>query len=220
MLSSAVRVLDVQFINYSERPVKELRRIMEITPQWEELVLATDKNLPLAIFDDNTKLQLRRLSCLSWRGPLGRELFLDILPACTNLVEVCIPGREEGSLKAIDPAGLATATWVNRLEKYRGPLYPLYYLRDGAPLCHLTSTNEIPSPLLQRLGELIGQQLLYLLSPSLVTRDLDFDVIGDTYLPPSLIPSLFPNLRYIGWFLIMSQPESTPGNPVRHSPHY
>jgi len=218
MLSSAVRVLDARDVRHSKRPVEVLRRIMETTTQWEELVLSMDDHLPLAVLDDNTKLQLRRLRCFTWRwstGPKFYHLLLDILPTCTNLVEIWVPGLKEEMIKAVDPGGLAAATWVNRLQTYGGPSYPLNYLHNSTPLYHLTCTTEIPSTLLQRLGGLVGQQLLHLHCSLSVTKSPDTMLIRDAYLPPSLIPSLFPNLRYVAWFLIMSQPGSIPGDLVR-----
>ena len=126
-----------------------------------------------------------------------------------------MPDLEEEMIKAIDPAGLAAAIWVNRLEKYGGPPYPLNYLHNSTPLSHLTCTTEIPSPPLQRLGGLIGQQLLHLHFPLYMTEKPDIRFIRNTYLPPSLIPSLFPNLHYVAWFLIIPQPGSILGDLVR-----
>jgi len=215
VLSSAVRVLDMQLIRNSNRPVEVLRRIMETTTRWEELVLSMDDHLPISVLDDNTKLQLRRLRCFTWTNPNFYHLILDILPTCTNLVEIWMPDLEDERIKAIDPAGLAAATWVNRLEKYGGPPHPLNYLHNSTPLCHLTCTTGIPSPLLQMLGGLVGQQLLHLHFPLYVTEKPDIRLIRNTYLPPSLIPSLFPNLRHVAWFLIIPQPGSILGDLVR-----
>jgi len=201
-LSSAVRVLDAQRIFGA---VEKLRRIMEITTRWEELTLCMGDHLPLAVLDDNTKFQLRRLRCISSPWPTSlrfHQLLLDILPTCPNLVEIWMPDREE-RIKDIDLAGLAAATWVNRLEKYGGPPYPLNYLHNSTPLYHLTCTPGIPSPLLQRLGGLVGKQLLHLHVPLYYHH---IKLIRNAYLPPSLTPSLFPNLRYVAWFLIMPQP--------------
>jgi len=215
-ISSAVRVLDAQHIFSSQHPVEEeLRRIMEITTRWEELVLDMDDSRPLAVLDDNRKFQLRRLRCSTWPWSTGLRfyhLLLDILPTCTNLVEIWMPALKEEMIKAIDPDGLATAAWVNRLQKYQGSPYPLNYLHNSAPLYHLTCNTGIPSPLLQRLGGLVGQQLLYLHFPLYY---YDIKLFRNAYLPPSLTPSLFPNLRYVAWFLIMPQPESMAGDLVR-----
>jgi len=85
---------------------------------------------------------------------------------------------------------------VNRLKKYRGPPFPLSYLRGGAPLYQLTSTTAVLPLMLQRLGRLVGQQLVAPYVHSYLTGSL----IGTSYLPPSTIPSLLPNLQYAGWF--------------------
>ena len=212
-LSSAVRVLDLEGIWSTKDPSEDLRRIMEITTQWEELILPVGNNLPLAVFDDTIKSQLRRLRCLTG-GLVGvkfRQLLVDILPTCTNLIELHIPFLVDDWFKTSDPAGSATATWVNRLRKYRGPSFPLSYLRGSAPLYQLINTMAVSPPMLQRLGRLVGQQLtLY------VHNYLPGSLIGSGYLPPSTIPSLFPNLQYFGWFPVTSQQGSVPHDPVRN----
>jgi len=214
-LSSAVRVLDLEVIWNPQDQGEDLRRIMEITTQWEELILPAENNLPLAVFDDNIKSQLRCLRLAGeFVGVKFRQLLVDILPTCTNLVDLYIPDLEDDWFKTSDPAGSATATWVNRLRKYRGPPFPLNYLRNGAPLYQLTSTMPVSPPMLQQLGRLVGQQLVALYVHIYLTQNLS--LIGANYLSPSTILSLFPNLQYVGWFPLMSQRESVPHDPVRN----
>jgi hypothetical protein len=211
-LSSVVRVLDADAIGKSLRPVEEFRQIMEITARWEGLILPADEHIPLSLFDDNMKLQLRHLEFTNGITSAGQKLsdfLLNILPACTNLVKLEIQGMEEGWFKTCDPTGSAAAIWINRLEKYRGPSYFLNYLHNRTPLHELISTTVAPSPMLQRLGRLVGQQLLTLHLNFSLTRNPDSSFIGEGHLPPSLFPSSFPNLRYVSWFLI-----STPGDLV------
>jgi len=214
-LSFAVRVLDAQDIDWSEQPVEEIRQIMEITARWEKLILPPDDRLPLKIFNDNARLQLRRLKFTN--RDVGREFshfLLNILPACTNLVELEIRQVEEHIFKTIDPTGSAAGIWINRLEKYCGPPYPLNYLHSNAPLYQLTSKAEGLSPVLQSLRRLVGQRLLALhVEVTMIISG--YRLIGTGYLTPSPIPSLFPYLRYVAWFFITSQPESLPGDYVR-----
>lgn len=208
MLSSAVRILDAQSIKRSRQPVEEIRRIMELTTSWEELIIAADDHTPVAAFDDNTKLKLRRLRLTI--GSKLDHLLLNILPTCTNLVDLEIPRMEEGWFKIFDPVGSASAEWINRLKKYRGPPYPLNYLRDGTPLYRLISKVEVPSQMLYRLGQLVGPQLLCLHVPI----DMIDILTAKSYLQTSLTPSLFPNLQYVAWFFITSQPGIVRGNLV------
>jgi hypothetical protein len=217
-LSSVVRVLGADAIGKSLRPVEELRQIMEITARWEGLILPADEHIPLSLFDDNMKLQLRHLKFTSGTTSARQKLsdfLLNILPACTNLVTLEINGVEEDWFKTCDPTGSTAAIWMSRLEKYRGPSYFLNYLHNLTPLHQLISTTVAPSPVLQRLGRLVGQQLLTLhvefsLLNFILIRNPNSSFIGEGYLPPSLFPSSFPNLRYVSWFLIL-----TPGDPVR-----
>jgi len=214
-LSFAVRVLDAQDIHWSEQPVEEMRRIMEITARWEKLILPPDDNLPLKIFDDNTRVQLRRLEFTNRSvGPKFSHFLLNILPACSNLVELEICQVEEHIFKTIDPTGSAAGIWINRLEKYYGPPYPLNYLHRNSPLYQLRCKAKGLSPELQSLSRLVGQQLLALhVQATMISSVHGF--IGTGYLTPSPIPSLFPYLRYVAWFFITSQPESLPGDYVR-----
>lgn len=206
-LSSAIRVLDAEFKSGAYRE-EDLRRIMKITPSWDGLTLPAGSGLPLSVFDDQSKLRLRRLRCTG--GPVGlkfNHLLLNILPACTNLVELEIPDIDNRWFQNFDASGSVAAVWINRLRKYRGPPFPLSYLHSTA-LCQLTSTAEVPSPMLQTLGLLVGQQLVALFVHVHLIASKDFNLIGKNHLPPSTIPSLFPNLQYVGWFLIVCAPKS------------
>ena len=217
-LSTVVRVLDVQTIAKCQQPLEELRQIMKITARWEGLILPADEYIPLEVFDDNTRLRLRRLKFTHGTGFAGRKLshlLLYILPSCVNLIDLEIPEQQEHLIKTCDPNGSAIAIWMNRLEKYHGPSYPLDYIRNGTPLHRLISTNPAPSSVLQRLGQLVGQQLLTLHVYMSLTRDHDFALVGKDYLSPSLFPSSFPNVRYVSWFLITPHTESAPGDSVR-----
>jgi len=208
-LSSVVRVLDASDIGNSQQPLEEIRQIMEITAWWEGLILpVADEHIPLAVFDDNTKLRLCRLKFTqetNLAGPKLSHLLLNILPACVNLVVLEIPGLMEDWFKASDPNGSAITIWMNRLEIYRGPPCPLHYLRNGSPLYQLISKAEVPSPMLHSLGRLAGQKLHTLVVRLNLTNMHQNKLIGTNYLPPSPIPSLFPNLQFAAWFLVMSQ---------------
>jgi hypothetical protein len=214
-LCSVVRVLNLLAIRKSKRPLEEIRQIMEITAWWEGLILPVDEHVPPAMFDDNTRLRLRRLELIQpvrRPGPQLSHLLLNILPSCANLIDLMIPELTEDWFKTCDPSGSAITMWMNRLEKYHGPSYPLNYLRNGTPLHRLMITTTASSLMLQNLGRLVSQQLVAL------QYSLDAScLIGNKCLPPSLFPSSFPNLRYASWFLIMVEPQpgSAPGNLVR-----
>ena len=214
-LANAVRVLDAHAIARCQQPLEVLRQIMKITARWEGLILPAGEHLPLAVFDDNTRLQLRHLKFTGAAGHKLSHLSLYILPSCVNLIDLEIPGEQEHWFKTYDPNGSAIAIWMNRLEKYHGPLYPLNYIRNGIPLHRLISIDPVPSPVLKRLGQLVGQQLLTLHMNTSLTGYRDRTLIGKYCLPPSLFPSSFPNVRYVSWFFIMPHPESAPGDFVR-----
>jgi len=84
-------MLDVQVIRRPQRPVEEIRQIMEVTAWWEELILLPDEHIPLVVFDDNTSLKLRRL----WFNPGSVSVvpkfgyfLLNVLPAYANMVDL------------------------------------------------------------------------------------------------------------------------------------
>ena len=209
-LSSVVRVLDAEFKSGAYRE-EHLRRIMKLTTLWEELTIPAGDGLPLTVFDDHNKLRLHRLRCCTG-GPVGpkfRQLLLNILPTCTNLVELQIPDLDNNWFTSADPYGSAAAIWINRLRKYRGPSFPLNYLQNNV-LHQLTSTAEVPSPMLQRLSLLVGHHLVALFVHVHLIGDRQFSLLGKNHLPSSIIPSLFPKLQYVGWFLIVgSEPVRT-----------
>jgi len=209
-LSSVVRMLDAWAISNSQQQLEEIRQIMEITAWWEGLILpVVDEHIPLAVFDDNTKLQLRCLKFIppiSFVGPKLSHLLLNILPTCVNLIDLEIPILKEDWFKTSDPNGSAITIWMNRLKIYRGPSYPLHYLRNGSPLHQLICKTEVPSPMLHSLGRLAGQKLYTLLVHLNWPKGHAYRSTGKHYLPPSPIPSLFPNLQDAGYFLVMSQP--------------
>ena len=214
-ISLVVRVLDVRAIKLSPQPLEELRQIMEITTWWEGLILPVDDHIPLEVFDDKTKMQLRRLEFSKATRPTGPKfshLLLNILPSCTNLIDLDISEMEDDWFKTCDPNESTFTMWINRLEKYRGPSYPLGYLHDDATLRRLRTTAPSSSPMLQGLGLLVGEQLLALHVNFPLTRLVS---VEKDYPPPSLFPSSFPNLRYFSWFMIKSQPGSVPSDLVR-----
>ena len=214
-ISLVVRVLDVRAIRLSQQSLEEIQQIMEITARWEGLILPVNEHIPLGVFDDKTKMQLRRLEftkAIIPSGPKFSHLLINILPSCTNLIDLDIPEMEDNWFKTCDPDGSAITMWMNRLEKYCGPSYPLSYLHNSTPLHRLRTTSPASSPMLQKLGLLVGQQLLALHVQVPLTRDI---LVGRDYPPPSLLPSSFPNLRYFSWFMIKSQLGSVPGDLVR-----
>ena len=214
-ISLVVRVLDARAIGLSQQSLEEIQQIMEITARWEGLILPVDGDIPLEVFDDKTKMQLRRLEftkAIIPSGPKFSHLLINILPSCANLHELEIPHMEDDWFKTRDPNGSAITMWMNRLEKYRGPSYPLGYLYNGTPLHRLRTLTPPSSPMLQRLGLLVGRQLLALHVQVPLTRVI---LVGKDYPPPSLFPSSFPNLQYFSWFVIKSQPGSVPGDLVR-----
>ena len=213
-ISLVVRVLDAREIGLSRQPLEEIRQIMEITTGWESLLLHVYEHIHLEVFDDKTKMQLRRLEFTQATGPTGPKLshLLNILSSCANLIDLEIPNVVDSWFKSCDADGSAITPWMNRLEKYHGPSYPLGYLHNDTPLHRLRITTPASSPMLRRLGPLVGQQLLTLhINLALTGRPL----VEKGSPPPSLFPSSFLNLQYFSWFMVKSQPGSVASDLVR-----
>ena len=106
-------------------------------------------------------------------------------------------------------------SFMDRLRKFRGPPSLLHYMsRTGRALQHFTSTvghtEKWSLYISKEMG--FGEELLslHVLSPS----DYDGGVLSwveRRCFTPSIIPSLFPNLRSVAWFRVQHlRPEWQP----------
>jgi len=90
---------------------------------------------------------------------------------------------------------LSPPKWVNNLVRYTGPSYLIEGLSEDAKLLHFYSNNSLSEESLRglaskRLLSLHAMDELYLRSPE------------EQHIPPSLLPSLFPNLQSVMWFTV------------------
>jgi hypothetical protein len=93
--------------------------------------------------------------------------------------------------------------WVNNLVRYTGTSYLIEGLGEDAKLLHFYSTNPLSEDSLRGLA---SKRLLSLH----VTFEMRDQSRGEHFIPPSLLPSLFPNLQSVMWLVVQ------PGSDVRY----
>jgi hypothetical protein len=87
----------------------------------------------------------------------------------------------------------SASSWVNRLITYHGPRGLLSLLTPNSMMKHLTSSQQLDEAALRELSRVVSNGLL-----SLIIDD-PIDRTAAQTLPPSLLPTLFPNLQSIAW---------------------
>jgi hypothetical protein len=92
--------------------------------------------------------------------------------------------------------GLRPPTWANNLVRYIGPSYIIEGLGEDAKLLHFCSTNSLSEEFLRGLAS------MHLLSLHVWTGMYHWSL--EEQIPPSLLPSLFPNLQSVMWFTVQS----------------
>ena len=78
--------------------------------------------------------------------------------------------------------------WIDNLVRYKGPSYLIEGLSEDAKLLHLCSTNPLSG---ETLHGLASTRILSLH----VNVELYLRSSEEQYVPPSLLPPLFPNLQ-------------------------
>jgi hypothetical protein len=90
----------------------------------------------------------------------------------------------------------SASSWVNRLVRYHGPCSLLPLLTPNSKMKFLASSDQ--------LGEMTLRELSHAMSGGLLALIVDIPMDWSLTLSISLLPSLFPNLRYIAWLSIHS----------------
>ena len=121
----------------------------------------------------------------------GTDILHTILPysPVVDLSLYCCPTRLQFNVAFATLLKLSPPKWVNNLVRYAGTPYLIEGLSEDAKLLHFRSSNSLSSESLQGIA---SKRLLSLHAISL----------GEQYIPPSLLPSLFPNLQSIMWFTV------------------
>jgi hypothetical protein len=88
--------------------------------------------------------------------------------------------------------------WANNLVRYTGPFYLIEGLSEDAKLLHFCSINSLSEE--ETLRGLASKRLLSLH----VIIETYYRSLEEEHIPPSLLPSLFPNLQSVLWFTVQS----------------
>jgi len=136
--------------------------------------------------------QFPRLYRIKW--PLlgsGTDILHTILPysPVVDLSLYCCPERLQSKVAFAALLKLSPPQWVNNLVRYTGTSYLIEGLSEDAKLLHFCSYNSLSEESLQGLA---SKRLL----------SLHATLLEEQYIPPSLLPSLFPNLQSIMWFTV------------------
>ena len=137
--------------------------------------------------------QFPRLHRIKWPLPgTGTGILYTILPYSPvtdlSLLECPTHLRSKDAFTALlEPS---SSEWINNLVKYRGCSYLIEGLSKDAKLLHFSSTNPLSEETLRGLA---SKRLLSLHSHTLMCPQ-SFE---ERFLPPSLLPPLFPNLQSV-----------------------
>jgi hypothetical protein len=150
--------------------------------------------------------QFPLLQTIAW--PLldpGAEILHTLLPYSPvvdlSLLSCPTPLQSKVAFDALLEHG--TPKWVNNLVRYTGTSYLIEGLGEDAKLLHFCSTNSLSEDSLRGLA-----------SNRLLSLHVKFEAYGrspeEHPIPPSLVPSLFPNLQSVMCFAVQ------PGSNVRY----
>jgi len=144
--------------------------------------------------------QFPRLHRIEW--PLlghGTNILHTLLPY-SPVIDLSLfwcptPLRSRAAFAALHE--LSPPKWVNNLVRYTGTSYLIEGLSEDAKLLHFCSRNTLSE---ESLRGLASKRLLSLH----VKIEMYYRSLEEQYIPPSLLPSLFPNLQSVMWFTVQS----------------
>ena len=193
---------------WSKLCLEGVRNLVRSAVALEELlILAPLRTIPRELLDPAILPNLRKFSInantnYDW-------LAIDFLPHCPKLVDLELPHSSE---RLAWSSGFASTlqkhapSFMDRLYRFRGPPYFLNDMsKSDRALQHFSASVELTDADVSRIGKDLG------FGQELLSFHLNF-AIGE-YTPtsywaqrhcitPSIMPSLFPNLRSVAWFLV------------------
>ena len=214
-LMAVGKIYHWNFANFVDMVIKSPRRLgimikrLEIGPNFDE----SCHHQP---FDQLLEqvYNLRELLCYPYRSPpsipfrphqfpqlhrilwpllgTGADILHTILPY-SSVTDLSLPWCPRHLLSKVAFAALlarSPSNWINNLVRYQGPSYLIEGISEDARLLHLCSTNPLSA---ETLHGLASKRLLSLH----VDVELDHRSHEGYYIPPSLLPSLFPNLQSV-----------------------
>jgi hypothetical protein len=129
----------------------------------------------------------------SLRGP-GTDILHTLLPY-SPIIDLSLFGWFQSQVAFDALLELKPPKWANNLVRYTGPSYLIEGLSEDAKLLHFCSTNSLSEE--ETLRGLASKRLLSLhVWAEMYRWSLEGHIL------PSLLPSLFPNLQSVAWFVV------------------
>ena len=183
-----------------------LVQLLEQLHDLRELLCHSNASLPSIQF---RPYQFPRLHRIQWplRGT-GTDILHTLLPYSPVIdLSLCWCPTHPKSKVAFDALRQISPSkwtkWVNNLVRYTGTSYLIEGLSEDAKLLHFCSSNSLSEEILRGIA---SKRLLSLhVNIEVYRRSLE-----EQHIPPSLLPSLFPNLQSVAWFTVQSS------SAVRH----
>jgi hypothetical protein len=200
-LAQMIRVLNLGQC-FSSRSFGLVRRFLSVATRADELFVAGHTyGMTGAFLEYPPELlcNIRRIRCCVD----SNEFFAKLIPSLPSIrslqVDYIGRGVAESASLALPLAGPAQRT-LDGLLKYSGPSFILQSLSSDSRVRHITSLDALTTPLLRHLGQIVGDQLETLQVQQ--EKSGRFCVYDHHCLPPSLLPSLFPNLQSVAWLSV------------------
>jgi len=196
-LAHMIRVLNLGQC-FSFRSFGLVKRLLSVATRVDELLIAGHTYGMTSAFLEYPFLlcNIRRIRCCVDSA----QFFTKLIPSLPSLrcLQVDYVGRgvTESTGFALPLEGHEQRS-LDQLVKYSGPSFVLHSLSSGSHIRHITSLDPLTTPLLYHLGQAVGNQLesLHLQQE----RSGRFCIHDHHCLPPTLLPSLFPNLQSVAW---------------------
>ena len=141
--------------------------------------------------------QLPQLRLLKWpQTGLRTGIFHTLLPYSPITDLSLMGGRGVLETKAAFTTLLepSSSGWINKLVRYMGTSYLIEGLSQDASLLHLCSRNSLSEVTLRGIAN------KHLLTLHVKVEWYRRTSIEELHIPPSPLPSLFPNLQSVAWF--------------------
>lgn len=191
---------------WSKSCPEDVRKLVQSAVTLQEFsIYAPNSTLPLGLLDPAIFPNLRKLVMAA--NIDYTRLVVDFLPHCPKLVDLEVPHLSE---RWAWNSGFASIlqkhapSFMDRLHRFRGPPYFLSYMsKADRALQHFSTTIELTDAGMSCISKYLGfgEELLSL--HVLIAAGYEsscFSWVERHCITPSIVPSLFPNLRSVAWF--------------------
>ena len=194
--------------HWNQSCLEGVRNLVQSAVALEELlILAPTRAIPLGLLDPAILPNLRKFAInanTNWD-----RLVVDFLSHCPKLVdlEVAISAERSGWHPGFDSTLQQHAPFfMDRLHRFHGPPYFLNHMsKSDRVLQHFSTSVELTDAEVSLIGKDLGFGQELLSFHLIIAQDpfgSDSDWMERHCITPSIVPSLFPNLRSVAWFLV------------------